>query len=117
MLCHLADSTDMMLKTRQRTLTKPVRRRPLFKFVGLWTPFRWPHGWRTNPRLDPKVDGTKPAEFNADRTRALEGLEALSCAEGSALEHVHGIFGRMSTRDWQRFAFKHTDHHLRQFGV
>jgi hypothetical protein len=117
MVCHLADSSDMVLKTRPRSQSIPARRRLLFKFVGLWTPFRWPHGWRTNPRLDPRVDGTKPSEFIADRNRALAGLVALAHAEGSALEDAHGVFGRMSTRDWQRFAYKHTDHHLRQFGL
>lgn len=117
MVCHIADSSDMILKTRPRTLPSPVKPRFLFKFVGLWTPIRWPHGWRTNPRLDPRVAGTKPSEFLADRTRALVGLDALARAEKGSLEHVHGVFGSMSTRDWQRFAFKHTDHHLRQFGV
>ena len=117
MVCHLADSSDMVLKTRPRILPSPAKRRPLFKLVGLWTPVRWPHGWRTNPRLDPRVAGTKPSDFASDRGRAFAGLDALARAEEGSLEHVHGIFGRMSTRDWQRFAYKHTDHHLRQFGL
>ena len=29
---------------------------------------------------------------------------------------VHPIFGRMSERTWLRWAYLHTDHHLRQFG-
>ena len=33
------------------------------------------------------------------------------------LEQAHGIFGPMSPRDWHRWAWKHTDYHLRQFGV
>lgn len=117
MVCHIADSSDMILKTRPRILAARVNRRELMKLVGLWTPIRWPHGWRTNPRLDPRADGTRPTDFNADRTRALAGLDAIGHAKDGALEDVHGIFGTMSTRDWQRFAFKHTDYHLRQFGV
>ena len=117
MVCHIADSTDMVLKTRPRTRPSLVKRRPLFKFVGLWTPVRWPHGLRTSRRLDPRVDGTKPLEFIADRNRVISGLEALANAGEGVLEQAHGVFGLMSTRDWQRFAFKHTDHHLRQFGV
>ena len=117
MVCHLADSSDMILKTRPRTLPVTVNRRELLKLVGLWTPIRWPHGWRTNPRLDPRASGTRPSEFNTDRNRVMSGLEAIAIAEDGALEEVHGIFGTMSTRDWQRFVFKHTDHHLRQFGA
>ena len=29
----------------------------------------------------------------------------------------HGLFGTRTTRDWQRWAYKHTDHHLTQFGL
>jgi hypothetical protein len=29
----------------------------------------------------------------------------------------HGRFGTMTTRDWHRWAYRHTDHHLRQFGL
>jgi hypothetical protein len=35
----------------------------------------------------------------------------------ASLEPAHGFFGTMSTRDWQRWAWKHTEHHLRQFGL
>ena len=40
------------------------------------------------------------------------------CHLGDAAEMVlRGIFGTMTVADWQRWAWKHTDHHLRQFGV
>jgi hypothetical protein len=28
-----------------------------------------------------------------------------------------GHFGAMIPRDWQRWGYRHTDHHLRQFGL
>lgn len=77
---------------------------------------RWPHGVRTNPSHDPKAAGTKPSEFASDRARALAGLEAIAGGAGIA-EGSHGVFGAMSGRDWQRWAYRHTDHHLRQFGL
>jgi hypothetical protein len=30
---------------------------------------------------------------------------------------VHPLFGRLSFREWGVATYKHTDHHLRQFGV
>jgi hypothetical protein len=30
---------------------------------------------------------------------------------------THPIFGRMSEAAWMRWAYLHTDHHLRQFGA
>ena len=118
MLCHLGDATDMVLKTRPRVRAVPLRQRPFIKWFGLWTPFRWPHGWKTSPQHDPRVDGTRPSDFARDLTRAIAGIDGIAAANDSAmLEPAHGFFGLMSVLDWQRWTYKHTDHHLRQFGV
>jgi hypothetical protein len=116
-LCHLGDAADMVLRIRPRTRPVPLRRRPIIKWFGLWTPLRWPHGWKTNPQHDPKVEGTRPSQFAADLKRAIAGLEGIAAAGPSTLDPAHGFFGTMSVVDWQRWAYKHTDHHLRQFGV
>ena len=89
----------------------------IIKLLGLWSPLRWPHGWRTNPMHDPKAGGTRPADFARDLARIVAGLAGLAAATAGTLEPVHGFFGTMSVADWQRWAYKHTDHHLRQFGV
>jgi len=31
--------------------------------------------------------------------------------------HPHGFFGRLTPTEWAILAYKHLDHHLRQFGV
>ena len=117
MLCHLSDSAAMVLLARPRTTQVPDRSRPLVRFIGLWAPVPWPHGWPTNPMLDPKAEGTKPSEFAKDLARAVAGLEGIARARPGDLEPLHGVFGRMSVRDWQRWAFRHTNHHLCQFGL
>ena len=66
---------------------------------------------------DPKAGGTQPSVFASDLARAVGGLEGIAAASPDALEPVHGFFGWMSLSDWQRWAYKHTDHHLRQFGL
>ena len=117
MLCHLGDATAMVLRTRPRKQSLPDRARPVVKALALWSPLRWPHGWRTNPMHDPKGGGTQPSVFTQDLVRAVAGLEGIASANPDTLEPVHGFFGTMSVRDWQRWAYKHTDHHLRQFGL
>ncbi|MGQ0642964.1 MAG: hypothetical protein ACT4P6_19640 [Gemmatimonadaceae bacterium] len=117
MLCHLGDATDMVLGIRPRTRPVPARRRPIIKWLGLWSPFRWPHGWPTNPSQNPRIDGTRPSQFMADLQRAMAGIEGIAAADPHALEQAHGFFGSMSLVDWQRWVYKHTDHHLRQFGL
>lgn len=117
MLCHLGDATGMVLRTRPRTEPVPARQRAVVKVLGLWSPIRWPHGWPTNPMQDTKAGGTQPSVFAQDRARAVAGLEGIAAARPFTLEPAHGFFGIMSVADWQRWAYKHSDHHLRQFGL
>lgn len=116
MLCHLGDAAEMVLGIRPRKQGIPARRRPLIKYLGLWSPVPWPHGMRTNPMHDPRVEGTRPTEFMKDLARAIAGVLGIAAAAAGDLEPVHGLFGTMSLRDWQRWAYRHTDYHLRQFG-
>ena len=116
MLCHLGDGFAMVLGHRPREQPARVRHRPIVKAAGLWTPVRWPHGWQTNPMHDPRLGGTRPTEFASDLQRVIDGIERLATVGPDTLERVHGFFGVMTVRDWQRWAYKHTDHHLRQFG-
>jgi hypothetical protein len=62
------------------------------------------------------VAGTQPSDFSSDLERAVTGLERIARARAGTLEPVHGFFGVMSVRDWQRWAYRHTAHHLKQFG-
>ncbi|HET8646591.1 MAG TPA: DUF1569 domain-containing protein [Vicinamibacteria bacterium] len=117
MLCHLGDSTAMALGTRPALPPAPSRRRRLFKALALWSPLRWPHGIRTRPVLDPRAEGTRPAAFGDDLARVIDGLQRVAAAAPEALIASHVVFGAMTLRDWQRWAYKHTDHHLRQFGA
>jgi hypothetical protein len=116
MLCHLGDGFDMVLGRRPREQPVRMRRRPLIKALALWTPVPWPHGWQTNPMHDPRRGGTRPTEFARDLQRVIVGIDQLSRASPETLERAHGFFGIMSMEDWHRWAYKHTDHHLRQFG-
>ena len=117
MVCHLGDANEMALRIRPRPDEVPLRRRPLLKWLGLWSPIRWPHGWRTNPHQNPKIDGTRPMSFDTDVLRVIHRLKDLAVADERTMERAHGVFGIMSVTDWQRWAYKHADHHLRQFGL
>jgi hypothetical protein len=117
MLCHLGDAKATVLGTRPRKGSVPLRRRRVIKWLGLWSPIPWPHGWPTNPAHNPKAEGTRPSQFESDRARVVGGLRSIGAAEADSLIPAHGFFGIMSTLDWQRWAYRHTDYHLRQFGM
>jgi hypothetical protein len=116
MLCHIGDATDMVLGTRPRKQPLRARRRPLVKWLWLWFPLPWPHGIPTNPLHDPRAEGTRPSAFGKDLARAVAGIQRVASAAGD-LDPAHGFFGTMTVRDWQRWAYRHTDYHLRQFGL
>ena len=117
MLCHLGDAAAMVLRTRPRRDPVPNRPRPFVKWFVLWTAIPMPHGYPTNPMHDPRAEGTRPSDFANDRARAIAGLAGIAAPGPQGLESAHGLFGTMSLADWQRWAYRHTDHHLRQFGL
>lgn len=117
MLCHLGDACEVVTLERPRTRPVRVRQTQLVKYFWLWLPKEWPQGVPTNPMHDPRVDGTRPGDFDRDRQRVLNALRTIAAARAGSLEPGHGLFGTMTTRDWQRWAYRHTDYHLRQFGT
>jgi len=71
----------------------------------------------TSPEINQQIGGTKPTELDAD-TAELERLIADFTDEKSDFEQwSHPFFGRMSRREWSRWAYIHLNHHLRQFGA
>jgi hypothetical protein len=117
MLCHLGDACEMVTLARPRVQPVRLGPRPIAKYIWLWLPTRWPRGVPTNPTHDPRVAGTPPGDFDRDRRRVVSALQTIASAHEGSLEPGHGLFGTMTTRDWQRWAYRHTDYHLRQFGV
>ena len=117
MLCHLTDGHDHVLMRRPLPDPEKPKTRRLLKWIALNTPFPWAKGAKTHPSADPKQDGTQPTDFDADRERVIEGLQKIAAAGNGELAPTHGLFGPMSTHDWQRSVSRHVDHHLRQFGV
>jgi hypothetical protein len=113
MLCHLGDANTGVLDPGRAPGNR--RPRPLVKWLALVSPLHWPHSLVTPKVVDPKAGGTRPGSFERDRARAAASLRAISAA--TSMSPAHSTFGPMSVRDWQRWAWKHTDHHLRQFGV
>ena len=113
MMCHVADAVRLALgdipthpRPRPWMNTFPIRDLVLYCMP-------WPHGV-PGPR---EAFTTQPCALDAD-------VKALEAALMRFLDHhpagewpPHPIFGPMTARDWNRLLYRHTDHHLRQFGV
>jgi hypothetical protein len=116
MVCHLADNFRMALGERRVAPTTGLMQRTLLKWFVLYVPVPWPAGIPTSPEVDQERGGTPPTDFATDLRRAEE-LLLRATADPERLERqAHPVFGPMSRGDWLRWAWLHTDHHLRQFG-
>jgi hypothetical protein len=113
MVSHLGDASEAALGRRPFS---PAIRPPsrLMKVVALSLPMRWPRGIKSG--ADPAAKILPVAEFPADLDRAIRTLHQLAGSSGGLAER-HPIFGTMSAANWHRWAYLHTDHHLRQFGL
>ena len=118
MLCHLGDAHESVLGTRIPPGPPPSGvPRPLLKLLALYAPVPWPKGAKTRPGVDPRIDGTRPGDFEQDRERAIASLKGLAVAAPATLAARHFMFGPMSALDWRRWAYRHVTYHLRQFDL
>ncbi len=117
MLCHLADAFRMALGQKAVRIVASPFQRTFVKGFALYVPLPWPEGrLPTSPELDQEHGGTRPVDFARDLAE-VEALIAWVTAPGLPLRlQVHPVFGAMSDAAWLRWAYLHTDHHLRQFG-
>ncbi len=113
MLVHLGDGAQAALGNKP--FSAPARKpSKLLKWVALRAPLRWPRGVKSG--AEPARVEVSAVTFEKDRQRAIDGLAALAAPDAATVS-THPIFGPMDRTDWQRWAYLHTDHHLRQFGV
>lgn len=115
MICHLADAFRWGLGERTGTEIRLPVPAWVARFVALRLPLPWPRGAPTMPEMDQRVRGTPPGDFQQDRAELVELLRRFAALESGWPRHP--LFGAMSRDDWGRWAWRHTDHHLRQFGA
>jgi hypothetical protein len=84
---------------------------PLRRLIIHWLP--WPQGKAQAP---PELFTTKPVTLDGDRETLRVLIERFARAAPEDPWPHHPKFGAMSGRDWGVLAYRHLDHHLRQFG-
>jgi Protein of unknown function (DUF1569) len=117
MVCHLTDSFKAATGEKAVSSKSNLLSRTVVRWIALYIPLPWPHGVPTRPEMDQNKGGTRPLDFDRD-VEALElMIERFSTAPRDFQWHRHPFFDEMSERDWLRWGYLHTDHHLRQFGL
>lgn len=115
MVCHLADSFRVVTGNKPASAADTFLSRSLVKWIAIHTPLPWPQGVPTRPEVDPKREGTQPADFEHDRATVVELLRHF-VAPGTRCVN-HPFFGPMTRNEWLLWGYGHVDHHLRQFGL
>lgn len=116
MLCHVADVLAQAVGKREETDRSNVFTRVLLRPLVLHV-MPMPKGAPTGPGLDPTKGGTKPEGFEQDRDRVLSLLAENASRPAHEPFATHPFFGPMNHAERGILTWKHTDHHLRQFGV
>jgi hypothetical protein len=111
LLCHLGDTLAMALgDVRPPSVNANHLQRFLLKYLFLYVA-PMPKGLPTATELL----SSPPSNFDADRRRIVDLIERLATAP-RALGPEHPFFGPLTNDEWNVLQWKHTDHHLRQFG-
>jgi hypothetical protein len=114
MMSHLSDALDSALgRLDVRRLggsgAAMLRHFPM-KHLALYV-IPMPKGAKAPRELLARV----PGDFEDERQRVIERIELLAGmprGDGPA----HFLFGPLTNDEWNALNWKHTDHHLRQFG-
>jgi hypothetical protein len=65
----------------------------------------------------PELLVTDATSVEVLRSELVSLIERISAGPRDGYGPVHPLFGRLSFREWGTATYKHTDHHLRQFGA
>ena len=117
MICHLSDGFRLYMGDRPAKPAPVPAPRLLLKWIALWAPVPWPHGFKTMPEIDQNGGGTRPTEFASDMQELRNLIERFTQLPGRFSSEPHPHFGHLTETEWMRLAYLHADHHLRQFGA
>ncbi|HEY3703961.1 MAG TPA: DUF1569 domain-containing protein [Terracidiphilus sp.] len=117
MICHVSDAFLGVMGDKPIEMPRGFNLWPMMKPWVLYAPFNWPQGVPTRPEMDQQIGGTRPVEFDQDMRRLLAAIERFTAQPRTFRFRPHPMFKEMSEKDWMRWGYLHTAHHLRQFGV
>lgn len=113
MLAHLNDAIDMAFGDR------PVQVRNL-PFARTWLMKQLIFHVLPFPKNAPaakEIITREPDGFEVERERLRVQMERLDASCTGVECASHPIFGKLTPDEWGTLGYRHTDHHLRQFGV
>ena len=112
MVAHLVDSMRMTIGDLPTEMKSGPLRYPGLKHLIVYL-LPWPKGTPTAPELLTRP----PGDWSGDLAELQRLIDRFAARDRSAQFPLHPAFGRLSSRAWGVLAYRHIDHHLRQFNV
>ena len=113
MMAHINDSLRMALgELPVKSKNLPLRYKPIRTLFIYYLPM--PKGAPTAPEL---IARCASAVFEDEKRAFAELINRVAAVEPGAAMAAHPAFGDLSYEEYGALIAKHTDHHLRQFGV
>lgn len=112
MLAHLHECARMALgELHVQPKKLPIRYPPLKQFIIYLMPF--PKGAPTAPELIRR----SADDWISELVEVEAAIERLAAKSPTSAWPDHPAFGSMSHRAWGALVYRHTEHHLKQFGA
>ena len=112
MLCHITDAV------RSATGEVPCVPKPSplrYPIINSLVMFYMP--WPKSAPTAPELLARQPEAWDTEVARFRAAVDALTKRPKDGPWPVHAAFGKLSGGQWGRLLYRHTDHHLTQFGV
>ncbi len=118
MLCHVSDALRDALGERESHSSVPFFFKPFVKRQILKDK-RFKQGEQTLKtfRQTSGGKGTRPTSFENDKRTLLELYDRFTQTPSNQEFRPHAAAGRLSREEHGKLAWKHLDHHLRQFSA
>jgi hypothetical protein len=112
-VAHMSDACRLYLgELPCEPKMSPIRYTPLKQLIVYVLPFP------KNVPTAPELLARRPGVWQAEVDDLCDLITRVAAGRGRAAEWPdHPAFGKLSARAWGVVAWRHTDHHLRQFGV
>ena len=114
MLCHLIDSFEIGFGQKgELKINSGFLNSKLGRWFVIDSPIPWPKGKLDAP---PEfLETTACDSFDQDREKVLSLLKKFQDGETQSWG-ISPLLGKLGPQQWGRLQFRHTDHHLQQFG-
>lgn len=76
-----------------------------------------PQPWAHNLPTAPQFKIVDEREFGVERQKLVDYINRFANEGYTITSTIHPFFGKLSSQEWAVLAYKHLDHHLKQFGV